>query len=86
VVRCAYWSASLALSTYALSLVAGFLPGGAVEIVQEQVNRLVSKGDAKLGIGFMFGLAVALWSAIAGMFWRFSIGMGQAGGNPAGNG
>jgi membrane protein len=50
-----------------LSLVAGFLPGGAVEIVQEQVNRLVSKGDAKLGIGFIFGLAVALWSANAGM-------------------
>jgi Virulence factor BrkB len=50
-----------------LSLVAGFLPGGAVEIVQEQVNRLVSKGDAKLGIRFIFGLAVALWSANAGM-------------------
>ena len=49
------------------SLVAGFLPGGAVEIVQEQVNRLVSKGDAKLGIGFIFGLAVALWSANAVM-------------------
>ena len=46
---------------------AGFLPGGAVEIVQEQVNRLLSKGDAKLGIGFIFGLAVALWSANAGM-------------------
>src|ERR1700721_3004258 len=50
-----------------LSLVAGLLPDGAVEIVQEQVNRLVSKGDAKLGIGFIFGLAVALWSANAGM-------------------
>jgi membrane protein len=44
-----------------LSLVAGLLPDGAVEIVQEQVNRLVSKGDAKLGFGFIFGLAVALW-------------------------
>ena len=50
-----------------LSLVAGLLPGGAVEIVQEQVNRLVSKGDAKLGFGFIFGLGVALWSANAGM-------------------
>jgi membrane protein len=46
-----------------LSLVASLLPGGAVEIVQEQVNRLVWKGDAKLG----FGLGVALWSANAGM-------------------
>jgi membrane protein len=50
-----------------LSLVAGLLPAGAVEIVQEQVNRLVSKGDAKLGFGFIFGLGVALWSANAGM-------------------
>jgi membrane protein len=50
-----------------LSLVAGLLPGGAVDIVQEQVNRLVSKGDAKLGFGFIFGLGVALWSANAGI-------------------
>ncbi len=50
-----------------LSIVADFLPGGAMDIVQEQVNRLVSKGDAKLGFGFIFGLVVALWSANAGM-------------------
>src|SRR5436190_3168978 len=50
-----------------LSLVAGFLPGGGVDILQEQVNRLVSKGDAKLGFGFIFGLGLALWSANAGM-------------------
>jgi membrane protein len=50
-----------------LSVIASFLPSGAVDIVQEQVNRLVSKGDAKLGVGFIFGLLVALWSANAGM-------------------
>jgi membrane protein len=50
-----------------LSIIANFLPGGAMDIVQEQVNRLVSKGDAKLGLGFIFGLLVALWSANAGM-------------------
>ena len=50
-----------------LSLVGGFLPGGGVDIVQEQVNRLVSKGDAKLSFGFIFGLGLALWSANAGM-------------------
>jgi uncharacterized BrkB/YihY/UPF0761 family membrane protein len=38
-----------------------------MDIVQEQVNRLVSKGDAKLGVGFIVGLLVALWSANAGM-------------------
>jgi membrane protein len=50
-----------------LSLVAGFLPGAGVDLVQEQVNRLVAKGDAKLGFGFIFGLGLALWSANAGM-------------------
>jgi len=50
-----------------LSLLAGFLPGGALDIVQEQVTRLVSKSDAKLGFGFIFGLGMALWSANAGM-------------------
>jgi membrane protein len=50
-----------------LSLIAGFVPGGAVDIIQEQVNRLISKGDAKLGFGFIFGLGIALWSANSGM-------------------
>jgi membrane protein len=50
-----------------LSLLAGFLPSGAMDIVHEQVNRLLAKGDAKLSFGFIFGLAVALWSANAGM-------------------
>jgi len=46
---------------------AGILPGGAFDIFQDQVNRLVSKGDAKLGFGFIFGLGLALWSANSGM-------------------
>jgi membrane protein len=50
-----------------LSLIAGVLPGGAVEIVQEQVNRIASKGETKLTLAFAFGLALALWSANAGM-------------------
>ena len=50
-----------------LSLLAGVLPAGGFDIVQEQVTRIVSKGDGQLGIGFMFGLALALWSANAGM-------------------
>src|SRR5581483_3311395 len=33
----------------------------------EQVARLTSKSNAKLGFGFVFGLAMALWSANAGM-------------------
>jgi membrane protein len=50
-----------------LSMAAGILPGGAVDIIREQITRLVSKGDAKLGFGFIVGLGIALWSANAGM-------------------
>ena len=38
-----------------------------MSIVQDQVNRLAAKGDAKLGFGFIVGLAIALWSANSGM-------------------
>src|SRR6516165_4402820 len=50
-----------------LSVANGVLPSGATDIVQEQVNRLVQKGNAKLGFGFIGGLALALWSANSGM-------------------
>ena len=50
-----------------LSLAAGILPKGGLDIVQDQINRLTSKGNATLGFGFIFGLVIALWSANAGM-------------------
>jgi membrane protein len=50
-----------------LSMAAGILPGGAIDVIREQVARLASKGDAKLGFGFILGLSIALWSANAGM-------------------
>jgi len=50
-----------------LSLAAGILPQGAVDILREQINRLTSGNSAKLGLGFIFGLSAALWSANAGM-------------------
>jgi membrane protein len=50
-----------------LSLLSGILPAGAFEIIQDQVARLTSKDPGKLGFGFFFGLALALWSANAGM-------------------
>ena len=50
-----------------LSMAAGILPGGVVDIISEQITRLVSRGDAKLGFGFIVGLGIALWSANAGM-------------------
>lgn len=50
-----------------LSLAAGVLPAGAVDILHEQIARLTAKSDARLGLGFITGLAIALWSANAGM-------------------
>jgi membrane protein len=50
-----------------LSLLSGFLPEGAMSIIGEQVNRLTAKGGTQLSLGFVFGLAVAFWSANAGM-------------------
>lgn len=43
------------------------LPPGAYAIVQDQIQRVVSTADTKLGFGFVVGLALAIWSANAGM-------------------
>ena len=50
-----------------LSLAAGFIPSGGAEIIQEQINRITAKGDARLSLAFAFSLGLALWSANAGM-------------------
>lgn len=50
-----------------LASLSGFLPGGAMEIVSEQVKTLTSHNDGALGFAFFSGLAVSLWSANAGM-------------------
>src|SRR6195952_1478299 len=43
------------------------LPGGSFGIVQDQIARVLAKGNASLGGAFLFGLAFALWSANAGV-------------------
>ena len=45
---------------------AGLLPQGALDIVNEQLTRLTSHRTSALGAGFIGGLLVALWSANAG--------------------
>lgn len=50
-----------------LASLSGLLPGGAMEIVAEQVKTLTSHNDGALGFAFFSGLAVSLWSANAGM-------------------
>ena len=50
-----------------LNFLSTFLPEGTFSIVQEQVSRVLAKGDIKLGWAFAFSLALALWSANGGM-------------------
>ena len=49
-----------------LSLVAGVFPNDAIEIVRDQIARLIAKGDAKLSVNFITAFCIALWSANAG--------------------
>jgi membrane protein len=50
-----------------LKTLSGVLPGGAMEIIGEQVKLIASKGGGVLGLSFIIGLAISLWSANAGM-------------------
>ena len=50
-----------------LDSVSGILPGGAIDVVREQLTRLTAQGSAMLGISFVIGLAISLWSANGGI-------------------
>ena len=50
-----------------LRSLAVMLPDGSFQIVQDQIARVLAKGNAALGTTFLFGLALALWSANAGV-------------------
>jgi membrane protein len=50
-----------------LDLMAGMAPGGAVDVLREQLTRLGEQSGAALGISFFFSLAIALWSATSGV-------------------
>jgi membrane protein len=50
-----------------LDQVTGFLPGGAIDVANEQLTRVASKGAQTLGFTFLIGLGVSLWSANAAM-------------------
>ncbi|MGX1398286.1 membrane protein [Bradyrhizobium japonicum] len=47
--------------------VAGFIPGGAVDVAREQLTRVATKGNKTLGFAFASGLVISLWSANAAM-------------------
>jgi hypothetical protein len=50
-----------------LDSVAGLLPGGAMDVIRDQMSRIASHGKSTLGLTFAFGLGVSLWSANAGI-------------------
>jgi membrane protein len=49
-----------------LAFASEVLPADAFSIIQDQVNRVIAKGDAKLSLAFMLGFVLALWSANSG--------------------
>jgi membrane protein len=50
-----------------LQTLALMLPEGSFQIVQDQIARVLEKGNTALGATFLFGLALAIWSANAGV-------------------
>jgi membrane protein len=50
-----------------LDALTSFLPGSAVDIINEQLTRVASQPQGTLGLTFITGLAVSLWSANAGI-------------------
>jgi membrane protein len=50
-----------------LQTLALMLPEGSFQIVQDQIARVLAQGSAALSGTFLFGLALALWSANAGI-------------------
>jgi membrane protein len=50
-----------------LQALALMLPEGSFQIVQDQIARVLAKGNTALGATFLFGLGLAIWSANAGV-------------------
>jgi membrane protein len=50
-----------------LNAIAGFVPGGGMDIISDQVKRLAANGKSSLGVGLAIGLATSLWSSNAAM-------------------
>jgi membrane protein len=50
-----------------LDALATVLPGGALEVIGDQLRRVAEQGSSSLGIAFLISVAAALWSANAGM-------------------
>jgi membrane protein len=50
-----------------LDAVAGVAPGGAIQVLRDQLTRLSAQPAGALGMSFAIGLVIALWSASSGI-------------------
>jgi membrane protein len=50
-----------------LDTMANVAPGGAIDILREEMTRLASQGGATLGISFLVSLALSFWTANSGV-------------------
>jgi membrane protein len=50
-----------------LEKLSGLLPGGAIQIIHDQLTRVASQRGSTLGLAFIISLAISLWSANAAM-------------------
>ena len=50
-----------------LDTIASVAPGGAVDVLREQMTRLASQGGTTLGISFLISLAISLWTTNSGV-------------------
>src|SRR5215472_3426292 len=50
-----------------IDTMAGFAPGGAIDVIRDQLTRLSAQGSTKLGVSFIIGLLISLWSANSGI-------------------
>lgn len=50
-----------------LDTIASVVPGGAVDVLREQITRLGSQGGTTLGVRFLVSLAISLWTTNSGV-------------------
>jgi membrane protein len=50
-----------------LDQLSSILPGGAIEVVGDQLKRAAQDGTGTLGLAFLISIAISLWSANAGV-------------------
>ena len=50
-----------------LDAMSGVLPGGALDVIRDQLTRLTAQGRGTLSLSFVIGLVISLWSANGGI-------------------